>query len=108
MKKALILCVIAFLVASAFPVVAQDRSSPLLPTTALHSDRNSDAMVTAARALQFIIPGNRAQILEKTDPSPADVAVVFGYADNRVACEDLARVLTAAGRVGSFRCYPVR
>ncbi|MCA3264952.1 MAG: hypothetical protein ING19_02690 [Azospirillum sp.] len=106
--KHLIICVLPFLFLSACAAPAQDRSPPQSTSSTSQSDRNSETMAAAARTLQFAVPGNRAHILEKTDTVPSDVAIVYGYADNRVACEDIARVLTASGRVGAFRCYPVR
>jgi hypothetical protein len=107
LMKHLFVCAFSFLFFSDCAASAQNRP-PVQNLASPQSERNSETMAAAARTLQFAVPGNRAQILEKTDTMPSDVAVIFGYADNRTACEDLARVLTASGRVGLFRCYTVR
>ena len=65
--------------------------------------QNADAMRRAARSLE-----NSAYMLEKQESIIADVAVVFGFADNRAACEQIAEVLTASGVAGSFKCQPLQ
>ncbi|MGB3251043.1 MAG: hypothetical protein WBB13_17970 [Tabrizicola sp.] len=74
------------------------------------SDRNIQTMIEAARQLTWENwqGDNRAQLLVKQETIVAPVAVVFGYADHAVACEELATVLSQpASRVGTFKCQPV-
>ena len=71
-------------------------------------DENADAMRRAARSLTYLEPENSAYMLEKQETVIADVAVVFGFADNRAACEQIAEVLTASGVAGSFKCQPLQ
>ena len=75
-------------------------------------DENADAMRRAARSLTYLellqAPENSAYMLEKQESIIADVAVVFGFADNRAACEQIAEVLTASGVSGSFKCQPLQ
>jgi hypothetical protein len=55
-------------------------------------------MLQAARSLKFI-GSERAYILTKrssvaSETVMSEVAVIFGYGDNRLACRDLAEALT--------------
>jgi hypothetical protein len=72
-------------------------------------DRSADiqVLIQAARSLKFTVPGNRAFILEKQEPSAAEVAIIFGYADNRAACQSIADILIASRREGTFQCHPI-
>ena len=74
--------------------------------------QNADAMRRAARSLTYPellqAPENSAYMLEKQETVIADVAAVFGFADNRAACEQIAEVLTASGVAGSFKCQPLQ
>lgn len=71
---------------------------------------NEEIMRGAARTLAHDETNsqNRAYMLEKEETVPEDVAVIFGYGDNREACESLASILTASHKQGSFRCYPIK
>jgi hypothetical protein len=71
------------------------------------TSENVQILIQAARSLKFSVPGNRAFILEKQEPSPAEVAVIFGYADNRSACQEIADILIASRREGTFKCHPI-
>lgn len=69
-------------------------------------DGNVRIMVDAARELTWGSE-NRAYLLVKQETTVAPVAVVFGYADNAAACEELATALSQpASRVGTFKCQP--
>lgn len=103
--KCIFASIAAALVLSA--CVSASTSSPS-PSPASQAERNSQIMTASARNLQFMLPGNVAYVLEKTDTIPADVAIVYGYTDNREACANLASTLTQSGRVGAFRCVPVK
>ena len=48
-------------------------------------DQNAQILIQAARSLKFTEPGNKAFILEKQETVVAEVAVIFGYGDNRSA-----------------------
>lgn len=70
-------------------------------------DRNVRLMVDAARELSWGRE-NRAYLLVKQETTVAPVAVVFGYADNAAACEELAHALSQpTSRVGTFKCQPI-
>ncbi len=71
------------------------------------ADSNVKTMVNAARTLKYAIPTNRPYILEKQKTVASEVAIIFGYADNRSACEQISEVLISSLRVGTFKCYPV-
>jgi hypothetical protein len=69
-----------------------------------------ERLFEAARSLEWTQgskPGNTAYILEKQETVPAAVGLIFGYADNRSACEAIAATLTTSRREGTFKCYPV-
>lgn len=73
-------------------------------------DQNVQTMVDAARRLTWekTQGTNRAQLLVKQGYIVSPVAVVFGYADNEDACEELAVALSnPEARVGTFTCQPV-
>ena len=80
--------------------------------SAQNVDRNLNLAIKAARDMRFPgpinVPDNRAYILEKFLFTPAEVALIFGYADNRTACEQIAEVMTRTLRAGTFRCHPVQ
>jgi hypothetical protein len=83
-----------------------------LTSGAIHADadQNTQTMIDAARQLTWEPwqGDNRAQLLVKQETVVAPVAVVFGYADNAVACEELARALSQpTSRVGTFKCQPI-
>ena len=71
------------------------------------SSQNEEIMAAAARQLEYSIPENRAYFLEKQDSVKAQVAVIFGYADNGTACEQIARILSESLGAGPFLCHPV-
>ena len=70
-------------------------------------DENVQAMMGAARSLKYSLPENSAYVLEKQETIVSDVAIIFGYADNRAACQQIAGVLTASLGAGTFKCKPV-
>jgi hypothetical protein len=72
-----------------------------------NSDDNFRRMLEAARTLSFVMPGNRAFVLEKQETEIAPVAIFFGYLDNRTACQQAADVLSRSGQAGTFKCHPV-
>ena len=82
----------------------------MLPSGAIlaDADQNIQIMIDAARRLTWDawMGENRANLLVKQETMVAPVAVIFGYADNAVACEAIAHALTEA-RVGSFKCQPI-
>jgi hypothetical protein len=71
-----------------------------------NADRNVQVMVQAARSLKFSLPEDKAYMLVKQETVVSEVAVIFGYADNRSACEQIAAVLSSSLRAGTFRCQP--
>ncbi len=71
------------------------------------ADDNLDIMIEAARKLAFILPENRAYLLIKQETILSPVAVIFGYADNAVACEQIAEAASALLRAGTFKCSPI-
>jgi hypothetical protein len=70
-------------------------------------EENVRTMIQAARSLKFGVPENRAFILEKQETVVAEVAVIFGYGDNRSACQEIADILIASRRAGTFKCHPI-
>src|SRR5688572_15343463 len=88
MRRALLLAVPLFgsVLAAANPVSCH----------AGETDENVRIMRDAAGSLKFA--DTRAYILEKqsgfAEGSRSEVAVIFGYADNRAACRDIADLLT--------------
>jgi hypothetical protein len=80
------------------------------PAKGGQGDDNVRAMMQAARSLQFNspvdAPANKAYMLEKQGTIRSQVAVIFGYADNASACEQIAKALTES-RVAEFQCHPV-
>jgi hypothetical protein len=79
-----------------------------LPTVqALAQDQNAQTLIQAARSLKFTEPGNKAFILEKQETVVSEVAVIFGYGDNRSACQQIAEILIASQRAGTFKCHPI-
>lgn len=74
------------------------------------ADQNIQIMIDAARKLTWEawMGENRANLLVKQETVVAPVAVIFGYADNAVACEAIARALsqTKSG-AGTFKCQPI-
>jgi len=78
------------------------------PATAQNkTDANLQIMLRAARSLAFVLPENRPYMLEKQETITAEVALVFGYMDNRAACDQIADALSSSGRLGTFKCHPV-
>lgn len=74
------------------------------------TDQNLQIMTDAARELTWDdwMDENRANLLVKQETIVSPVAVVFGYADNAVACEALARALSQSQTgVGTFKCQPI-
>jgi hypothetical protein len=74
------------------------------------SDQNIKIMIDAARQLNWDdwMGENRAYLLVKQETVVAPVALVFGYADNSVACAALARALSQSpAGVGTFKCQPI-
>jgi hypothetical protein len=51
-------------------------------------------MLQAARSLKFTDESGRPYILAKRSTVVSQVAVIFGYGDNRLACRDIAEALT--------------
>jgi hypothetical protein len=76
-------------------------------TTMALAQEGLDTLIRAARSMTFSVQGNSAFILEKQETIPSAVAVIFGYGDNRTACESIAEILTASRRQGSFKCHSV-
>jgi hypothetical protein len=69
------------------------------------ADDNVRAMMEAARSLKFSERESRAYMPEK-EASTSQVAVIFGYADNKAACEQIAGALTeslAAGPLSAIQ-----
>jgi len=93
----LALAIMAWLfVASLWPMALADKA-----------DDNLDIMIEAARKLAFILPENRAYLLIKQETIISPVGVIFGYADNAVACEQIAEAASALLRAGTFKCSPI-
>lgn len=75
---------------------------------AADSDKNLEIMIEAARQLEWVLPENRAYLLVKNETIESPVGVIFGYVDNRAACQEIAEALSnPAARVGTFQCHPV-
>lgn len=70
-------------------------------------EQNLQTMLEASRALNFDTSQDRAYLLEKQETVRTPVAVVFGYGDNRAACEEIATILSSSGDAGTFECVPV-
>ncbi len=79
---------------------------------ALHAEpeHNIQIMIDAARQLTWDdwMGENHANFLVKQETVVAPVAVIFGYADNAVACEALAHALSQPqARAGTFKCQSI-
>jgi hypothetical protein len=72
--------------------------------TYLHEDDNLQSLTKAARSLKFSVPGNKAFILEKYGVA---LTVVFGFADNRAGCEEMAEILNAKHYLANYKCHPI-
>ncbi|NIA67774.1 hypothetical protein HBA54_04150 [Pelagibius litoralis] len=71
-------------------------------------DQNLQIIVEAAKDLSFPDHAdNRAYLLIKQETIRSPVGVIFGYADNEAACEQIASVLSAVLDVGTFKCGPI-
>lgn len=70
-------------------------------------DGNVKIITEAARQLEFALPENRAYLLVKNETVISVVGLIFGYADNAAACEQIAAALTNPGHVGTFKCRPI-
>lgn len=68
--------------------------------------RNDRIMLDASARLHFTVSGNEAVALGKIGSPSSIVAMVFGYADNVSACNELAIILNGAGTEGQFACVP--
>ena len=74
---------------------------------AADADKNLETMIEAARQLEFALPENRAYLLVKNETIESPVGVIFGYVDNRAACQEIAEALSNPVRVGTFQCQPI-
>jgi hypothetical protein len=80
---------------------------PYLATSnARNAESNLQIMLRAARSLKLSLPENRPFLLEKAS-SASQVAIIFGYVDNRSACEQIAGALTESLGAGLFRCNAI-
>lgn len=53
-------------------------------------------LLETARSLNWPAhPGNAAYVLRKESSSPGPVALIFGYTDNKAACELMADILAS-------------
>src|SRR4051794_366821 len=72
--------------------------------------KNTKVIVQAARSLKFSLREHRAYLLFKSweaipgfmPAGSGEVAVIWGFGDNRSACKDIAR-----GMGTSYECSPV-
>lgn len=74
------------------------------------TDHNLQIMIDAARQLSWDewMGNNLAYLLVKQETLLAPVAVIFGYADNAIACEGLANALSHPSAMsGTFKCQPI-
>lgn len=69
-------------------------------------DENLETMIEAARQLEWTLPENRAYLLVKNETIESPVGVIFGYVDNRAACQQIAEALNSV-RVSTFQCQPI-
>ena len=86
---------------------AQQSTQSLIDAVRLKERQNIQSLIDAARLLKFSVPNNRAYILEKQETTVTEVAIIFRYGDNRSACEQMAEILGASKRAGTFKCHPV-
>jgi hypothetical protein len=71
------------------------------------SANNERIMADAALQLRWDYQ-NRAFFLVKQETIVSPVAVIFGYADNAAACEEMASALSRPeARAGTFECVPI-
>ena len=73
---------------------------------AADADKNLETMIEAARQLEFALPENRAYLLVKNETIESPVGVIFGYVDNRAACQEIAEALRVRPRSYSFLAKP--
>ena len=70
----------------------------------LREDENLQTLTKATRSLKFSVPGNKAFVLEKYGVA---LTVVFGFADNRAGCEEMAEILNAKHYLANYKCHPI-
>ena len=71
-------------------------------------DRNVTIMLEAARKLELSRASDgHAYLLVKQESVRASVAVIFGYIDNAVACDEIAEVLSNTLLAGTFKCSAI-
>ncbi len=70
--------------------------------------RNLQKMVTAAQSLErSMFADGYTYMLVKQGTVRSPVAIMFGYLDNAVACEEIADILNEAETAGTFKCHPI-
>lgn len=65
---------------------------------------NDEIMRSAAKKMSYSMPENRAFFLVKEGLGHSRTAVVYGYADNESACEQLALALGASANFLTYHC----
>jgi hypothetical protein len=65
-----------------------------------------DALLCKASASAPAAVSRTPTIVEKQETVVTPVALIFGYADNRSACQEIAEILIASRRAGTFKCSP--
>jgi hypothetical protein len=81
-----------------------------MATTANAEPQNNlQFALDAARNMEWdsVWGENRAFLLIKRETIRSEVGLIFGYVDNEVACEAIARALSQSGTVGTFGCDAV-
>lgn len=76
-------------------------------TTTADAQSNLQLALDAARKMEWVLDENRALLLIKRETIRSVVGLVYRYADNEAACEQIARVLSQSGTVGTFVCDAV-
>ena len=57
--------------------------------------------------MSYSIPENRAFFLVKEGLGLSRIAVIYGYADNESACEEIALTLAASPNFMSYHCESI-
>ncbi len=74
--------------------------------TATAEQSNLQVALDAARKMEWTYE-NKPFLLIKRETIRATVGLIFGYADNKDACEDIALALSQSGTEGTFVCDAV-
>ena len=72
------------------------------------TSNNLQHALDAAKKMEWALEGDKAFLLIKRGLVRSEVGLIFGYADNERACEEIAIALSRSGTAGEFECDAVQ